>query len=799
MLAPERVWVEDVDPEVAANLAQELNISPILARLLLRRGIEDGHHADAFLSHGVEAGHDPLAMRDMGKAVDILRQAIADGHSIFIHGDYDVDGICSTVLLVEGLRELKAEVSYHLPDRFTEGYGVSLAAVEKAAAEGHKVLLTVDCGSSSVREVAAAQAAGMQVIIADHHHIPENAPQPEAFLNPQLQDCSYPFKPLCGTGVAFKLIQALSEKLPEHFLDLVCLATIADVVPLVGENRALVRSGLQRLARFERPGVRALAEIAGAYGQRLGAWAVAFGLGPRLNAAGRLEHAGLGAELLLCRQLDKARPMAEELEKLNQKRRDIEGRMRDEIVARLEEEPEKVELGVVVEAGESWHQGVIGITASRIVDRYAVPALVMSIEGEYAKGSARSPENVDLYAAMCRVKDVFVKFGGHPRAAGFTIKTDRIDELRERIAPVIEELRQGPAPVRVDMTLSLDEATLELSRELEKLEPIGEANPRPMFLAKGVSLERVRAVGKTKDHLQIHMLQGGVRKKAIAFRQADDLPHLSTRELFYDVLYHIQEETWEGRTEASLVVEAILAPEVQVNTILDEVGGAFPMLVAERPELWDLRNVRNRRRGLERILNASANPLVVASGENQATKLSRSLERPVATLAQLPAEPVDDLVLLAPPSSLDWFKQSAITESLRVHFLFGHRELQMEEARQAHLWLDRPRMVGIWRSLMQHARSGPIPESALPRIAKALPAAPETVQVAVGVLEELGVASWEIAERERLLRLGKGRGASLEESGRFRELAARRQQFLKVRELLGARHLRLSEEVRGAS
>lgn len=808
MLQPERVRLGPTNAVAANHLSRELEVSPVLAQLLLQRGLDCPDSARSFLRDGLEAAHDPFEMRDMRRAVKLVEAAVAEGRRIFVHGDYDVDGVCSTVLLYLGLSALGAEVGWHVPDRFTEGYGVSLAAVERAAEEGYGLLLTVDCGSSSKKAVELAHSRDMQVIICDHHHIPEDAPAPEAFLNPHLHDCDYPFKPLCGTGVAFKILQALHQQRglapPEEFLDLVGLATVADVVPLNGENRALVRAGLARLARFERPGLQALAEKAGVEPGKVGAWAIAFGLGPRLNAAGRLEHARLGVELMLSPALDDARPRAEYLEKLNQQRREIERSMRDDIVARLEEDPSRVEAGVVVEAGEGWHQGVIGITAARIVDRYAVPALVMSIEGDYAKGSARSPENVDLYQAMRMCSDVFVKWGGHPRAGGFTIETSRIDELRERLGPIVQELRDGEAPVRVDMTLPLEAADLALARELELLEPIGEGNPRPLFLAHGVRLDHLKAVGKQGDHLRLSLAQGKISRKAIAFRQAEDLDLLQSDKLYYDVLYHVEEEQWNGNVGVSLVIEAILSPEEHLVNLL-ESGAPAPWngayATGAGPEFWDLRNIRDRRACLKRLLQEADSSLVVAGGRLQAERLRKSLEGTlVASLDELPDEVRDEVILLSPPSTLELLRHPCIWESRRVHLLFGSMELAAEEERQRLLWLDRTRMEQIWRNLVRHARTGLL-ESDLGRVARALadgPAGPETIQAAVGVLEELGVATWEPAPPSRRLRLGRGSGRSLEESARFKELAARRQKFLQVRQAFRERHLRLVDHLRGA-
>ncbi|MBI3923905.1 MAG: single-stranded-DNA-specific exonuclease RecJ, partial [Armatimonadetes bacterium] len=726
-------------------------------------------------------------------------------------GDYDVDGICSTTVMLEGLAELGARVIYHVPDRFSEGYGVSRAAVERAARLEAGLFLTVDCGSSNRAEVELARQLGMKVVVTDHHHVPAQPPRADAFLNPHRDDCSYPYPGLCGTGIAFKLIQALRQRrglsFPTHLMDLVGLATVADVVPLTGENRALVRTGLELLGRLERPGLRALAELSGIPKGPVGAWSVAFGLGPRLNAAGRLEHAGLGVELLQCTDPEECRRRAEHLDRLNQKRRDIEKEMRLEIEARLEEEPEKLELGVLVEAGDDWHEGVIGITASRFADRYAIPAVVLSTRGELSKGSGRSPENVNLYRAMLGCQDLFVKFGGHERAGGFTIETRRIPELRVRLAEEARKLRTGPAPIRVDRSLSLGEATLELARELQCLEPVGEGNPKPLFLARRVRLERVRTIGQDSDHLSFLAWQGRVRRKAVAFRQGADLDALAADRYLYDLLFHLQEETWEGQTYASLVVEGIVAPEpalVQLMEGAPEAPTLSPYASDRRPLFFDLRNVLDRRRCLKRLLDHSSDRMLVVGSESQAARTRQHVQEalgepvPVVSLELAhPQPPAEDLILLTPPASLDSLRHPLLWNACRVYLLFEDGEPAKEQT----IWLDRPRMEVIWKGLVRCAQEGVLEEEEFPRLARqlSLPStSPDTIRAAVGVLEELGVASWEKSLRGRRLRLGRGRGRSLEESDRFRELARQRLELQQVRRVLQEPGLSWLEALRGA-
>lgn len=793
MLSPENLSLGVLE-ERARSLAREVGLSPVVAQLLLNRGVDGPEAARRWLEADLSATHDPFLFRDMERAVDLVVRALQAGTPILVHGDYDVDGVCSTVILVETLALLGADVRYHVPHRETEGYGVSEAAVEAAADRGAGLLVTADCGSSSHRALQRARERGMRVVVTDHHRIPADPPAPDAFLNPGVEGCSYPYKGLCGAGMAWKLACALHRRHsmdpPLHLLDLVALATIADVVPLTGENRALVRVGLEVLSRNRRPGLAALAAVAGVEGE-VRSGDVAFCLAPRLNAAGRLDSARLAVELLLEEDPEVARQRALHLEELNERRRTLEREIRQAIEERLREHPERLDRGVVVEAGEGWHPGVIGIAAARVADAHRLPAFVLAVEGETARGSARSPGNVDLYEAMQRCAEVFVRFGGHSRAAGFTVETARLAELRDRLADAVAAVRRGPPPpLRVDLELDLPEVRLDLVRELERLEPFGEGNPPPRFLARRVRLECPRAVGGSGEHLSLWACRGPARIKAIAFRQAGLLDRLAPGELCYDLVVRLEEDDWEGTRSPSLLIEQVVAPE---PTLVEVLQGRAP---AAGSRFVDGSCVLDREKYLRRLQAKERDLLVVVATPGQAERVRQRLEgmRVVTAGELVRAVPSRELVLLAPPPAMDALESRPFRMARRIHLLFGERELAREESRCRTLALDRARMEQVWRALVRRSRGGWLADEELPQVAGELApeATLETVRAALGVLEELGV----VHRVEGRYRLGRGQGRRLEESKRYRELKRLQGEFQRVRRFFSRSRMRLQD--RGA-
>jgi single-stranded-DNA-specific exonuclease len=553
-------------PRASSALAKELGISEITASVLVRRGYGDPGEARAFLA-GEQPLHDPFLLGDMGVAVGRIRAAIAAGKRICVHGDYDVDGICATALAVLTLRALDAEVEWHLPSRFEEGYGLAGQTLERLADEGCGLVLTVDCGITAATEVAAAQVRGLEVIVTDHHRPGEILPDcPIVATRPS----DYPFPELCGTGVVFKLAQALlgadSDELKRH-LDLVALATIADVVPLVGENRSLAIAGLRGLARTQKPGLRALMQVARVDPAAVDSGACGFRLGPRINAAGRLGHPGAALELLLTDDPEVARTLARELEELNRERQAVEERIAREAIAKVDELPEAQQRrrGYVL-ADANWHEGVIGIVASRLAERFNRPVvLIAGGDDEQWKGSGRSIPTFDLHAALGACASNLERFGGHRAAAGLSIRPDRVEAFAQDFAAQAE-LALGDEDLRsvtrIDAVLPPGtRLTLDLCEELRRLAPFGLGNPDVTLLAGDCELGDLATVGEGK-HLRFRVRQDGRDAgSAIAFRFGNQVDRFR-RVGRYDVAFRLEENRWNGTVAPQLVVRRVFdAPD----------------------------------------------------------------------------------------------------------------------------------------------------------------------------------------------------------------------------------------------
>jgi single-stranded-DNA-specific exonuclease len=558
----EGIWtIRPCPHRQASALAKALGLSEITASVLVRRGYGDPDEARAFLA-GEQPLHDPFLLGDMAVAVERIRSAIGAGRRICVHGDYDVDGICATVLAVLVLRELGAEVEWHLPSRFDEGYGVNGETLERLASEGCGLVLTVDCGITAVEEVRRARELGLEVVVTDHHRPPDELPDcPLVATRPS----DYPFPELCGTGVVYKLGEALlgpgSKALKRH-LDLVALATIADVVPLIGENRSLAIAGLRTLARTQKPGLQALMKVARVDPAAVDAGKVGFRLAPRINAAGRLGHPRAALELLLTDDADEARRLADRLEELNRDRQAVEDTILRAAIAQVEEWPEaKRRRRAYVVSGEDWHEGVIGIVASRLVERYHRPVvLIAGGAGELWKGSGRSIPSFDLHGALGACASHLGRFGGHRAAAGLSIAPESVEPFADAFAAHAEgvlELQDLTPTVAVDAILPRGtNLTLELCQELRRLAPFGLANPDVTLLAPGCELGELATVGDGK-HLRFRVQRDGRDAGgAIAFGQGTSLDRYR-RDGRYDVAFRLQENHWNGTLSPQLVVRRV--------------------------------------------------------------------------------------------------------------------------------------------------------------------------------------------------------------------------------------------------
>ena len=541
-------------PEVTA-LQGALGLSETTASVLVRRGYSDPAQARAFLAADIPE-HDPFLLGDMEAACVAIRRAIAEGRSICVHGDYDVDGICATALAVTVLRELGAEVSWHLPSRFEEGYGLSGETLTRLAGGETGLVLTVDCGITAVDEVAHAKSLGLDVVVTDHHRPGDALPDcPVVATRPS----EYPFPELCGTGVVYKLAQALGADYLDRRLDLVALATVADVVPLLDENRGLVAAGLKRLAVTSNPGLRALMGAAKVDPATVDAGAIGFRLAPRINAAGRLGHPGTALELLLTEDPKEADRLAAELETLNRDRQAVEDRILREALAQVADWPEaKQRRRGYVLAGEDWHRGVIGIVASRLVERFHRPVVLIAGGEEEWTGSGRSIPAFDLHGALGACANLLGRWGGHRAAAGLSIRPENVEAFADAFAArAAEDLCEDDlAPVvSVDAVVRGTELTLDLSSELERLAPFGLGNPGVTLLAVSCELSELGAVGEGK-HLRLAVVADGARSGAIAFGQGGQLDRFR-RPVRYDVAFKLAANHWNGTVSPQLVVKRI--------------------------------------------------------------------------------------------------------------------------------------------------------------------------------------------------------------------------------------------------
>jgi single-stranded-DNA-specific exonuclease len=560
----------------ALALSETLGISETAARVLVRRGYAAPADAERFLA-AADPGHDPFALGDMAAACARIRDAIVKKERICVHGDYDADGICATAVAVLVLRELGAEVEWHLPSRFEEGYGLSGQTLSRLAGEGCGLVLTVDCGITAVDEVADAKANGLDVIVTDHHRPGDALPDcPIVATRPS----DYPFQELCGTGVVWKLAQALGAD-PQAFrrhLDLVAVATISDVVPLVDENRYLAREGLKALSRTQKPGLRALMRSAGVDPAAVDAGAIGFRLAPRINAAGRLSHPEAALELLLTDDEQRAAELAGRLEELNRERQAVEDRILREAVAQVEAWPDsrRDRRGYVL-ADESWHEGVIGIVASRLVERFHRPVVLIAGTDREWKGSGRSLPAFDLHAALGACAEHLARFGGHRAAAGLSIDPTRVAAFAEEFAAHADanltesDLRP---PTTIDAVVVGEELTLDLCEELARLAPFGLGNPGVTLLLPGSRLADVTTTADGK-HLRFRVRhRRGPAGSAIAFGLGRQLDR-ARRDVRHDVVFRLEENRWNGTVAPQLVVRDLVETPERYESLRDWLKDEF--------------------------------------------------------------------------------------------------------------------------------------------------------------------------------------------------------------------------------
>ena len=564
--------VNEYDRNLAKTLAEECDVEPIVALIASSRGYTDPSDLEQFLSNE-PVFSDSYEIADIMHAADLINMAIESGKKIAVYGDYDCDGVTATALLYGYLKNRTENCVYYIPDRFDEGYGMNCEAVKTLYNEGVEFIVTVDNGISCIEEIELANSFGITIVVTDHHLPGDVLPNAAAIVDPHRKDCAGTFKSICGAEVAFKLICVMEGKEPEELLplyaDILAVAVIADVMPLTYENRIIVKYGVNKLKNNPLTGLSALLNVAGVSHDGITASRVTFSICPRINAAGRMGNAKRAVELLTCNNMLEALKIADEIDKENALRQQIEKDIFEQAVKKIEENNYKYDRVIVVD-GEGWHHGVVGIVASRICERYGTPCIVISCDGEDAHGSGRSFEGFALYDAIYYCKDLLTKFGGHAQAAGISIKTQDIDNFRQRINDYAQSLEMPKPVLQIDCRLNPSALTLDLSESLKRLEPFGFGNPAVLFGLYGVALNRITPIGNNK-HLRLLFTKGDNTFQAVLFNVSESDFCFEIGDIL-DLAVNVETNLYNGNYSVSVQIKALRMSETDDDKLFCDMG-----------------------------------------------------------------------------------------------------------------------------------------------------------------------------------------------------------------------------------
>ncbi len=569
----EKIWKvkEHGDINVIKHLSAALNVNMVIANLLAQRGITSFNEAKSFFRPKLSDLHDPFLMKDMDKAVTRLEQAIENQEKVLIYGDYDVDGTTSVALMYQFLRTRIKDLDFYIPDRYSEGYGISPRSIEYAAQEKFSLVIVLDCGIKAIEKIRQAKELGIDFVICDHHNPDEQIPNAVAVLDPKRPDCKYPYKELSGCGVGFKLLQAYTQKndIPVvelyDLLDLVVVSIASDIVPVTGENRVLAHYGLKKLNSNPSLGLKTIIQISNLVGQQITISDIVFKIGPRLNASGRIEHGKKSVEILVKSDEDQSIALGEEINSYNEIRKTLDRDITQEALDMITHDPVHSERHSTVLYNRDWHKGVVGIVASRLTEHYYRPTIILTESNGLATGSARSVRDFDLYEAIGQCSDLLESYGGHMYAAGLTMKIENIPAFTRRFEEIVKSTiteSQKTEVYEADTKLQLSDITPKFYRILKQFEPFGPHNMTPLFLTENVlDSGTSRCVGRNLEHLKLDLVEPTGNSSvfsAIAFNQANHYEAIS-QGLPFDILYHISENEFRGKTNLQLYIKDIAA------------------------------------------------------------------------------------------------------------------------------------------------------------------------------------------------------------------------------------------------
>lgn len=658
-----RLWELKNEPEQAAveALQSEIKVSDLFAKIAIQRGLDSRDKLDQFLHPDETAFHDPFLLYDMEVAIERIEEAIENGEKITIYGDYDADGITATTILYETLDSIGANVSYYIPNRFEDGYGPNLRVYQELIAGGTKLILTVDNGVAGHEAIAFAQENGVDVVVTDHHEIPESLPEAYAIVHPRHPEGHYPCPDLAGAGVALKVCQALLGEMPAEYIELAAIGTVADLVPLIGENRALVYYGLKFLKESQRPGLRSLYQVAGLDPQTITESSIGFIIAPRLNAVGRISDANQAVDLLLSLDLEEARLKAEKIESLNQERKDLVEKTHQNAQAMAQEE----EGRLLILASPDWHEGILGIVASRLVEEFSKPVILLHENEEKGilKGSGRSISSVNLYELIDSARDLTQAFGGHHMAAGLSLAQEDFPAFKQALEDEAGRMSEEVAftdTLEVDLAIDPGQATIEAIEELDQLQPFGTGNPAPVFLMEDQVLYEARQIGARKNHLKAKLEGRENSLDVIGFGLGDRLDQMGDRPQV-SLVGQLEINEWNGQKKPQLKLDDLKAADLQV---IDKRGKKIPA------EIWQLAD--------SSLIFYDASLYQMAQERGLALENSYLLNSD-KTLSDL--EEVEKIVFVDCPPSLDRLKEilAATNPSYIYACFYSRKNLYLEK------------------------------------------------------------------------------------------------------------------------
>lgn len=804
-------WIiNDIDDKKAALLSVAANLSAGACKILINRGIKDQDQVCKFLSKNILDLEDPFGLKDLKEAASIIIEAVSEKKKILIFGDYDVDGVSATALLYKALQLLGSSPLYYIPHRVEEGYGLSADGIEFAEKKGTDLIITVDNGINSHEEVNLIKKKGMDLIITDHHLAGKTLPDARAVINPKRGDCNYPNKELSGSGVAFKLVQGifktLNKALPEELICLAALGTLSDSVILTPENKIIASIGLDLINKKKHAGINELLSAASFRKKIIDSFCILFVICPRLNASGRLEKADEALKLLLENDKKNIQKLAEGLNKLNQRRQDIENSILKEINIKLCKSPSLLENNAIILKEESWHLGVLGIISSRLCEKYNKPAFLLAQAGGILKGSVRVPDGYDACKMLESAENTLIRFGGHKKAAGFSISKENFSEFENTIQCQAEKIPKQKPALNIDAELRLNDINLKFADDIKMLEPFGPGNEEPIFLLRKVNLKDIRLVGNPPVHLKLVVEKDKSSLSAIGFKKEEYYTHLDPENFYHDIVFTVRAENYMDTKSVSLHIKDIKLPQKECLHILtgsDKIQ-AKSSSNNSLPLILDARYLKDKERYISSALKFNPSYLILIKTNEKAEKIKKILKDPLKIIHSEiywrniydKDSSTDDILFYDPPIDVEKFKH--FKTSSRIHLLFDQDDIQRLENNIKLSCPSRQILALIYKTIVNNFKQfgkKTYKKSNLAELINHPLVAESTLNTALIIFQELDILEVIYLQDEIILIPKADKKKNLQESINFVEAVSLIEKFKETKKIINHPKLNLLKEI----